>query len=318
MQFFAKCYIIEIRKKAVFTKSLREFILMKTLHLISNPVAGKKRALKNLKKVEEIFSARGVEYQIHLSQGEKDATDIARRLTTGQEETDIVVIGGDGTLHEVLNGIEDISKCRLGLIPSGTGNDFAEKLHISLDVEKAVSVVLDGEAKATDCLEIGGVRCMNVAGLGMDVDVLERCQRGKMKGKLKYLWSLIRTLFAFKEYEIELINGENREKHEALLATVCNGSQFGGGIRICPAADVADGVFNVVVVKDPKSKWGIIKAFLKLMKGKVLEMPITTHFTCEEIEFLPKTPCTVQLDGELYKELPFKAKICKGLRFYRP
>ncbi len=290
---------------------------MKKLHIISNPVAGKRKAGKNLLKAEEILTARGVEFETHLSKGEKDATNIARELTA-QGETDIVVIGGDGTLHEVLNGITDLSTCRLGLIPSGTGNDFAEKMSMPFDVEKALDIILSGEAKETDCLEIGGVRCMNVGGLGMDVEVLERCQKGKLKGKIKYLWSLICCLFAFKEYKVDVFNDEYQQTHGALLAVVCNGAQFGGGIRICPEANIEDGKMNVVVVKNPGGKWKIIKAFLKLLKGKVLELPITTHFLCETLTMRPEKPCTVQLDGELYKDLVFEAKICKGLRFYRP
>lgn len=290
---------------------------MKKLHLISNPIAGRRKAGKNLIKAEEILTARGIEFETHLSQSEKDATNIAKRLTE-VGETDIVVIGGDGTLHEVLNGITDLSSCRLGLIPSGTGNDFAEKMGVPFDVEKAIELILKEEAKETDCLLVGGVRCMNVAGLGMDVDVLERCKRGKLKGKIKYLWSLICSLFAFTEYTVDVSNQEYQQTHGALLAVVCNGSQFGGGIRICPEADIADGKMNVVIVKNPGGKWKIIKAFLKLMKGKVLELPITTHFLCEELTMHPEKPCTVQLDGELYKDLTFEAKICKGLRFYRP
>lgn len=290
---------------------------MKTFHLISNPVAGKNKAAKNLKRVEEILSTRSIDYQTHLSQGERDATNIVKGLT-GAGAKELIVIGGDGTLHETLNGIENVETCNVGLIPSGTGNDFAEQIGLPFDVDKAVSLIIDGEAKATDYLDIGGVRCMNVGGLGMDVDVLERCKRGKLKGKLKYLWSLLQSLFAFKGYEVELISGDRVEKHNALLAVACNGSQFGGGIRICPTANVSDGLLDAMVVDNPYGKWKIIKAFLALMKGKILEKPITTHFLCDTLKIIPAKPCTVQLDGELYTNLDFQAKICKGLHFYRP
>ncbi len=289
---------------------------MKSLYLISNPVAGKKRAVKNLKKVEELLSARGVAYEIHLSQSEGDATKIAKALT-GAGECDLVVVGGDGTLHEVLNGIQDVHTCRLGLIPSGTGNDFAEHAGIPLDVEKALDIILEGEAKPTDYIDVSGVRCMNVSGMGIDVDVLERCKRGKMKGKVKYLWSLIRSLFAFKPYTVEVTDGERTETHEALIAAACNGTQFGGGIQICPTADSTDGKIDAVIAESPGGVCKIVKAFMKLMKGKILEMPITTHFSCERLKITPAKPCTVQLDGELYKNLVFEAKICRGLRFYR-
>ena len=107
------------------------------------------------------------------------------------------------------------------------------------------------------------------------------------------------------------------EKKDVLIAATCNGSQFGGGIRICPTADIADGKMDVVIVDCIGGAWKIIKAFMKLMKGKILEYPLTTHFLCDKVRFIPKNPCTVQLDGELYRDLTFEAKICQGLKFYR-
>ncbi len=285
-------------------------------HIIYNPVAGKKAAKKNLKKIERILQARNVPYEIHESLAEGDATNIVRRLTE-QGEEEIIALGGDGTLHEVLNGLKDPSKCRLGLIPSGTGNDFAENVGIPLNAEMALLRILDGEVKDTDYLDVGGVRCMNVGGIGMDVEVLELCKRGKLKGKIKYLMSLVRCLFAFKGCRVEIENGEEKQKRDVLLAVACNGSQFGGGISICPTAEVDDGKISVVIVDCIGGKLKIIGAFMELMKGRVLEYPAATHFLCERVKFSPEKPCSAQLDGELYKELTFDVKICKGLKFYR-
>ena len=285
-------------------------------HIILNPVSGKKKALKNLQTVERLFSSRGVAYEVHTTCAIYDAEKIARQLTE-QGVTELIVLGGDGTLHEVLNGLVDPAVCTLGLIPSGTGNDFAEKLGISLDAEKATLAILDGVAKPVDYLEVGGVRSMNVAGMGIDVDVLERCQRGKMKGKLKYLFSLVRSLFTYKGYSVEIETEGRTEQKEVLIAAVCNGSQFGGGISICPTAEINDGKMDVVIVDCIGGAGKIIKAFIKLMKGKILEYPLTTHFCCDRVRFIPKNPCTVQLDGELYPNLNFEAKVCQGLKFFR-
>lgn len=290
---------------------------MKIFHIISNPIAGKHKSEKNLKLAQRAFESRGVAFQTHLSQGEKDATRIVKNLTDAGEK-EIVALGGDGTLHEVLNGLADPTACNLGLIPSGTGNDFAEKIGLSLNAEEAVKSILDGVPKATDYLEVGGVRCMNVAGLGMDVDVLERCKKGKLKGKIKYLLSLVQSLFAFKGYRVEIEAGEVKETRDVLIAAACNGSQFGGGIKICPVADVADGKLDAMVVDCIGGKWNIVKAFITLMKGKVMEYPLVKHILCDKLYFRPEKPCTVQLDGELYKDLDFEVKLCKGLRFYRP
>ncbi len=284
-------------------------------HIILNPTAGKKKALKNLSIVERILTERGIAYEAHKTCAVHDAEDIAKRLTLAGAE-DILVIGGDGTLHEVLNGLHDPSRCCLGLIPSGTGNDFAGRLNIPLDAEKALKLIIDGEAKGIDYLEVGGVRCMNVAGIGMDVDVLERCKRGKLKGKMKYLLSLVRSLFAFKGIPVSIKSDGVEEKRKVLLAAACNGTQFGGGIAICPVACPNDGKMDVVVVDCIGGKMKIIKAFLKLLKGKILEYPAASHFLCDSAQFLPDSPCTVQLDGELYADLDFTVFIKQGLRFY--
>jgi diacylglycerol kinase family enzyme len=217
----------------------------------------------------------------------------------------------------VLNGIVDPTKVKLGLIPSGTGNDFAEHAGIPENAEKALEIIIKGEAKETDYLEVGGKRCMNVGGIGMDVDVLERCNRGKLKGKIKYLFSLIQSLFAFKGLPILIESEGIEEKHDALIAAACNGTQFGGGIVICPTAVPDDHLIDVVVVDCIGGKWKIVKAFIELMKGRVLEYPLTMYFRCERVRFTTETPCTAQLDGELYQGLTFDVKVCKGLKFYR-
>ena len=290
--------------------------MRRTYHIISNPAAGKTKSGKSLQIVQDVFTESGAVFETHLTERAGDATEIARRLTENGE-TEIIALGGDGTLHEVLNGLADPSACNFGLIPSGTGNDFAEKIGLPLDADATARIVLKGEVKETDYLEVGGMRCMNVAGVGMDVDVLERCQKGKMKGKLKYFKSLLQSLFSFKGYRVEIQSEEVTETRDVLLAAACNGSQFGGGIRICPAADVADGKLDVVIVDCLGGKWKIIKAFMALLKGKILEYPAAKHFLCDTVKFLPKQDCAMQLDGELYRGVPFDVKLRRGLKFYR-
>ncbi len=286
-------------------------------HIILNPTSGKKKSVKNLVIVERILSERGIPFEVHQTNAVHDATDIARRLTEDGEQ-EIIVLGGDGTLHEVLGGIADLSACHLGLVPSGTGNDFASKVGIPMDVEKALALIIDGSTKATDYLEVDGIRCMNVTGVGMDVEVLERCQKGKMKGKLKYLVSLVKSLFSFKGLPVTIESDGVSETRDVLIAAACNGAQFGGGIPICPVAQVDDGKMDVVIVDCIGGKMKIINAFIYLLKGKILQYPAAKHFLCERVRFIPQKFCSVQLDGELYSGLNFDVKICQGLQFYRP
>ena len=285
-------------------------------HIIVNPVAGKKKAFKNLKKVESLLDARGVSYETHKTGGVHDAEYIARKLTEAGEN-ELIVLGGDGTLNEVLNGISDPSVCKLGLVPSGTGNDFASHLGIPLDPEAAILRILEGEATPVDYIDVSGTRSMNVAGLGIDVDVLERCQRGRMRGKLKYLFSLVKSLFTFKGYRVQIESeGRETEVRDVLICAACNGSTFGGGIKICPGADARDGQLEIVIVDCIGGKWKIVKAFIQLLKGNILTYPLTTYFKAESVRFIPENKCPVQLDGEVYQNHAFEAKICKGLKFY--
>ena len=283
--------------------------------IIFNPTAGKKKATKGLQTVCNVFQERNVAFHVHQTVAAGDAEKIARRLTRAGA-TELIVVGGDGTLHEVLNGIENPARCNLGLIPLGTGNDFAAALGLPLDVKKAATLILDNKAKAVDYLQVGNRRCMNVAGFGMDVDVLVRCHKGKLKGKPKYLLSLVQALFTFKGCALTVESeGETRECN-ALIAVACNGSQFGGGIRICPAAKVSDEKISVMTVDCIGGVFKLIGAFIVLMRGKIMTYPKARHFLCNRVRFTPKKPCTVQLDGELYNDLEMDVQIKSGLKMY--
>lgn len=302
-------------------------------HIIVNPEAGRHRTLKVIEKVKKVFDSYGAKYVVHKAEHLGAAKGIAKALTkqpTGnvsfdelllqdklpRERAKIVVVGGDGTLHEVLNGIYDLSACEIGVIPSGTGNDFAAAAGIPENPVEASKVILEGTAKDTDFLEVGGVRCMNVAGFGIDVDVLVRYKKCKRRGKLTYLKSLIRSVFSYKGTKVVLENDGVKEEHNAFIAVACNGKQFGGGIRICPPAEIEDGKMDVVIVDFVKGL-PVVGAFLKLVRGKIHTYKKTNLFRCEKVTFETEEGTPVQLDGEIYENLKFDVKLCKGLKMYR-
>lgn len=285
-------------------------------HIISNPKAGKKKANKVLEKVKELFKARKVDYELYETQAEGDGTRLAKQISE-EGGTDFVVIGGDGTVNEVLNGLKEPEKCRIGIIPAGTGNDFVEAVGIPMDTEAAVLNILDGEAIETDYLQFGDKRCMNIGGFGIDVDVLERCRRGKMHGKLKYITSLLTSLFTFKGIRVKVEEDGEMKERNALLVACCNGKQFGGGIPMCPAAEVDDGKMDVMIVDLLGGVFSIIKAFGVLMKGGIMTYPLVTHIRTDKIKIEPLAPCPSQLDGEVLNDVVFDVKVCQGLRVFR-
>ena len=291
------------------------------LHIIYNPIAGKGKAPRFRRVLEERLSGAGISHRFHDSPVRRGSMEIARKLTqaAGNDTVDIVAMGGDGTLHEVLNGIEDPSRVRLGVIPCGSGNDFAAVAGIPTDPEGAAEVLLKGEAKFTDYLECGGVRGINAIGTGIDVDILRRYSRMKvLKGSAAYLASLVLTLFSYRPYRFrEEVDGEARY-HSAFIACAGNGRRIGGGIPICPEAAIDDGLLDIVIVDDI-SRTRIPAAFVKLMRHRILELPTTSFRRAPTLKVASDTPLAVQIDGEIYEDLPFDVRvISSALRVFRP
>ena len=290
----------------------------KTMYdLIVNPHASRGKAAKKAARVIKILEERGVEFTAHFTTREKEAIEIAKRLSE-EGATDIIALGGDGTVNEVLNGINP-ETVRLGIIPSGTGNDFIATAKIPADEKKAVELILDGEAKPTDYMLCGGVRGINVIGTGIDVDILKRYKKAKIfKGKSGYLISLIASLIKFKFYKFRIVRENGTEEREALIACVGNGTRFGGGIRMCPNAKIDDGSLDFVIAGKLKKR-RIPFAFVKLMQGKILEQDFTTMESVERVRLEFDAPVTVQIDGELYDNIDFDLSIVKGgIKIYRP
>ena len=288
------------------------------IHFIINGKSGFGNGSKLENKICEVLDARGIEYEFHRTEYVKHATEIAKQLSESGAET-IVAVGGDGTVHEVLNGI-DVDKVKLGIVPVGSGNDFVDSVNIPLDVEKSLDIIIDGQAKETDFLVCDGVRGLNIIGTGIDVEILERCERNKFfKGKLKYFVSLIASLIKFKFYDFKLKKADGQdEDRSAMIVCCCNGRNFGGGIPMCPIAEAADNQMDFIIVG--KMKRSKIPGYLiKLMKGKILELDFTSFERKERVQIDFDKPVTIQIDGELYDGLKFDVSVVKhGIKIFRP
>ncbi len=286
------------------------------LHLIVNPTSSKGQAEKILAEAEKKLQSEGVEYDVFRSTRRGEIAEHVRSLTEEGEHT-LIAVGGDGTLNEVVRGISDPARVILGLIPAGTGNDFAATARIPEGAE-AVDLILHSEPKFTDYLECGITRSINIAGLGIDVDILERCERKKHGGaKSKYYRSLLVSLMKYKAMKMKVVvDGEERE-HSSLLAAVCNGTMFGGGIPICPPAVLDDGKLDLVIVDCPK-RWKLPYYLTLLKKGKILTRSCSHHTLCSSVTIVPERKGNVQYDGELLPAEQLEARIVTDtLRMYR-
>lgn len=289
------------------------------LDFIINPIAGKKHGKKTNKvadKVKNYLTEKGIEFTLHYTERKNHAKELTSDLIKNGA-TDIIVVGGDGTLHEVINGFSNFEKVNMGLIPCGTGNDFAKTLGIPKNPIDALDIIISQTPKYTDFMQMGDIRGVNVIGTGIDVDVLKRYNALKKKNKFNYTTSLIKTLFDFDYTNFTAnLDGEDK-KYTSFIACVANGKYFGGGIPICPDADANDNKLNFVAVKYiPRIK--IVGAFIQLKTGKILKHKQAEHFTCSSANIVTDKPCTIQVDGELYENVPFSVKVVSNtLKMYR-
>ena len=290
------------------------------LHIVYNPVSGGGKCAQALREVESLLRERGTAYLTHPTRNRNDCTSIVRGITAEDDpDQKIVVMGGDGTLNEALNGIADPARVRLGLIPCGSGNDFAAAAGIPDDPRAAIELILDGEARYTDYMECSGVRGINAIGTGIDVDILRRYSRMKLlRGSAAYFASLVLTLFSYKAYRFEETTDGASHPHSAFIACAGNGSSIGGGIPICPEAVLDDGLLDVVIVDDIRPI-AIPRALITLMRRRILGYRTTTFKRQERLRIQSGAPTPIQIDGEIYEDLPFDVRLVHGvLRFYRP
>ena len=287
-------------------------------NIIVNPWSGEGKKKKLHARAIAHFQKLGQEVRVVASERPGQIKEIAHSLTRAGKG-DVVVIGGDGTLHDALNGFTNFDKCALGLIPAGTGNDFAAAANIPSEPEAAVELIVKGAPRYTEFMQLPrGVRGLNVAGTGIDVEILRRCRASKwLRGKLQYLISLIISLIKFKNYDLTVRVNGREVRYKTLIACVGNGFRFGGGIRMCPQAVLGDNLLDFVAVDNVK-KSRILPAFIKLMQGRILEEKFSRFERCDHIEIFSERPLTVQVDGELYDDLPFVADVVRDtLRMYR-
>ena len=289
---------------------------MLDLIVYEKTLKGKWRSL--LSAIETRLQELKKQFLIHIAKKAGEALEIAKSLTKDREAT-IVAVGGDGTLNEVMSGIENPETCTLGLIPAGTGNDFAGAAKIPLGLE-ALDLIVNGEPKYTDYIQFDdGKRSINIAGMGIDVDILQRVERRRGSKKSKYFRALLSSLAHYRPIEI-LAQADDGEvvHYKSLIACICNGFQFGGGIPICPDAVIDDNKLELLIADCPP-RWKIPAALMKLMHGKMLSLPITHRVSCKSARITsPAGSFYAQYDGEIKECSSLTAHVVSGkLKMFR-
>ena len=217
--------------------------------IIVNPVSGGGKNAQIAKRIEEILGQRGEAYRLFETESEGDGDRQVRlALESGCES--VVCIGGDGTLSEIVHALMGSSSA-LYIVPSGTGNDFARVLGLPKDPVEAFRAQLDGRRTTIDCGSINGRAFINVSGSGFDVEVLRKTEEFKQiyPGERAYRKAVLAVLSSYKAFQTEMsVDGGEFKPYKGTIVEIANGRYIGGGMKVAPAAQLQDGLFDVVMV----------------------------------------------------------------------
>lgn len=291
---------------------------------IVNPNASNSKAGKDWKHIEKLLRKRQVIYKAVLTTQSGHALNIiSEELQLGYKT--IIVIGGDGTLNEVVNGIfhQKIvppEQIKLGIIPVGTGNDWARYYKLPRKYNKALDRIFNHETHFQD---VGRIRYtyngketisyfVNISGFGFDAKVVNNTNEMQERGNraaITYLYSLLRCLFSYKADVLNLIINDKHIHQKVFSLSIGNGKYSGGGMRQTPDASTNDGLFDVTVYDD-MSVWKILINLPRLYNGKVKKLKSVTSFqTSKLIVYNNNNPLMAETDGELIRGTHFEIEI---------
>lgn len=330
-------------------------------HFIINPSASSGKGLRIWNKVERILKKENVAYQAHILKSAGEVTALVQKLTGGDEvseginglhNTDVdreiaateepdchlVVLGGDGTLNAVLNGIVSFRRTILSCIRTGSGNDFARNMGISKNIKKALygilhdkrEIVLDyGEAfyepEQKSKAAVYSRRFIISSGVGYDADICEEVSRSRLKkilnkvgmGKLVYVMIGVKQIFTRQVVSAVLCLDDSEDITVSGLFFMVGmvHEREGGGVPFCPAADASDGLLDVCLAEN-MPKWKLLLAVLLVYAKKHFVFEKITAHRCRKLYIRMEKPQWFHLDGETPCRISEIEMECRsGLRF---
>jgi len=267
------------------------------LIFIVNPVAGKGRSLKNFALIEAYLKQNNIAFKYLETKYHKHATELVK--STPQDAV-VIGVGGDGTIREVADGVYGSSRT-IGIIPSGTGNDFAKSLGISEDPIEAIKQIIPLKKHTIDLGYLSDSIFLNVAGMGFDADVLRHSSKMRrfFRGFWVYYMSIFLALLTYKFKKVKIVTPERVIERDVLMLAMGNGRFFGGGMIVCPRAVPDDGLMDVLVIKKiPRLR--ILAILPKFIKGTHLALTdCVEYFQCKELILDSPDADYLNIDGEL-------------------
>ena len=279
--------------------------------LVINPVAGQGKGASVGTHVAGYLNSRGIKYEIIIGRNGIDQADALQRfLDRNPDCSGVIAVGGDGLLHLVLQ-IVTPAQVPLAVIPAGTGNDFVRTLGWSLDdVDAILESVLSKKPASVDLGLVDGEWFGAILSTGFDSIVNEKANAMSWpKGPMKYNAAIAIELPRFKPHHYEITLDDRTISTQAMLIAVSNGRSYGGGMLVCPRAEITDGYFDVMVLH-PVSKLEFIKVFPRVFKGTHITHPAVEIVRSKSVQI--SSDAVAYADGERIGQLPVSAQCMPG------
>lgn len=275
------------------------FERMRRYKFIANPTARRGIARSAISRLLLSLNRRGVDYDLELTTGPREAGRIAK---ASRDRFDVIVaVGGDGTVNEVLQGMI-FSPTPFGVIPCGSGNDFVKSIGVPTDIEAAVDILLRGDSRSIDAGTINGHYFGNGVGIGFDAAVTAASRSfRRLRGLPLYLAAVVKALRTFRPVTLSISLNGMAVREDFFLLTIGNGTTCGGGFVLTPHALVDDGILDVTVVK-PMGLGEVVRALPHVFRGTIEQVPKAAMHRTGSIIVESAGPVPVHVDGEIYDE----------------
>ncbi|MFQ6674882.1 MAG: diacylglycerol/lipid kinase family protein [Fidelibacterota bacterium] len=289
---------------------------VKRFMLAVNPSGGIRRSLEILDAVRPVFDEAGMDLKVWETEYAGHAADMIHSMDLGELDG-FCIIGGDGTLHELVNGLltrADGATVPVGCIPGGTGNSFMHHLEC-LDAVKAARRIVRGNRRPIDVARVTTgdetVYCFNIVGWGIVTDINRMAERIRWLGESRYSVSTLAHIVTLRRRRARVILDDEEWEDEFIFLMGCNTRYTGKGMLLAPRARIGDGLIDVVMIRDAR-RWELLKMFPKVFDGSHLEFPFVEYRQVRSFSVMPSEDEILNLDGELKGSTPFTVDMVPG------
>ena len=294
-------------------------------YIIINPAAGKSYAEKQKKQLLEKLTKLEDDFEVAYTNYAKQEIEIVQKAIQ-QGYRKIISVGGDGTLHHIINGVflqteVPTTAIEIAVIPLGTGNDWIKQYQIPNDIEKAIQII---NKKKTQIQDIGEINIEektsyfnNVTGIGLDGYVVKSLEKYRKFGAASYFIASLMGFIKYKKSTLKFHINQTEITTKTLLAAIGICGYCGNGMRLTSQVDTTDGLFDISIIKDI-SMLNLIRNIKKMYNGKLEHhKKVETYKTTTlKIEVEKGEKPYIQADGELIGQGEIKIKIIpKSINF---